>query len=127
MSRQLIIIAKPNVSLNVLNEEPIFSTTNSYKLSSEEIQIQPLFEAEEIQPANSLALESNKDLPDFSKYYRVNAPDENFEELVDRFRSHDLVEDAYIKPAPELARLAVATLMEDISPPATPDLSIRQG
>ena len=127
MSRQLIIIAKPNVSLNVLNEEPIFSTTDSYKLSSEEIQIQPLFETEEIQPANSLALESNKDLPDFSKYYRVNAPDEKLEELVDRFRCHDLVEDAYIKPAPELARLAVATLMEDISPPATPDLSIRQG
>ncbi|URT71211.1 S8 family serine peptidase [Cytobacillus firmus] len=131
MSRELIVIAKPNVSLTNLNARTIsFNNRESDSslsiLASEQVQIQPLFEVEQIQPTSSLAVENYVELPDLSKYYKVNAPDGNLEELVEQIRNHELVEDAYIKPAAELARLAVEPVA-DVAPPATPDFSIRQG
>jgi len=131
MSRQLIVIAKKNVSLDRLNEESIPSSDNRNDslismLASEKVQIQPLFNVEQIQPASSFSLEQDVDIPDFSKYYKVSAPDEKLEELVEKLRNSSEVEDAYIKPAPELARLA-AEPIPDVAPPASPDFSVRQG
>ncbi|MGE7920608.1 PASTA domain-containing protein [Viridibacillus sp. NPDC093762] len=132
MSRELIVIAKTNVNLDILNEEKTsFNNGNTDSLvgilASERVQIKPLFEVEHIQPAHSLAFESKAELPDLSKYYEVNAPDEKLEELVKQLCSHELVEDAYIKPAAELARLTAGESIKDVAPLATPDFSIRQG
>lgn len=131
MSRQLIVIAKPNTNLNLLNESDL-STNNrenesfATMLASEEVQIQPLFGQEQIQPTSTVLIKSDVELPDFSKYYKVKAPDDKLDDLVGKFRNSSLVEDAYIKPAPELARLA-AEPISDIASPATPNFSSRQG
>lgn len=129
MSRQLIIIAKTNVNLSKLGT----SSSDSQKtddfiglLAAQDVQIQPLFEKEQIQPIKTVSLESDIEPPDFSKYYKVIAPDEKLEELVAQFRNSSVVEDAYIKPAPELAKLAVEP-KTDVTIRATPDLSFRQG
>ncbi|MCU4986417.1 S8 family serine peptidase [Bacillus cereus] len=131
MSRQLIVIAKKDVSLDRLKEESISSSDSRNDslmsmLASEEVQIQPLFNVEQIQPASTFSLGSDEETPDLSKYYRVSAPDEKLEEIVEQLRNSNMVEDAYIKPAPELARIAVEP-MPDVAPSATPDFSIRQG
>ncbi|MED3924366.1 S8 family serine peptidase [Priestia megaterium] len=128
MYRELIVIVKPQANFNVSEElvSPNNSEANSLlnALSSEGVHIKPLFDAEQLEQVHSLSLESEKKLPNLSKYYRVTAPDEQLEELVKQLQKHSLIEDAYIKPAAELARLAEVPVTD--APPATPDFSARQ-
>jgi hypothetical protein len=131
MQRELIVIAKPNVNFNISNEDTTsFSNRETDSLESilvsKQAQIRPLFDVEQIQPASFLPVESNMEMPDFSKYYKVNAPDEKLEELVEQLRSHKLVENAYIKPAAELARIVVEPT-EDVARSVTPDFTSKQG
>lgn len=121
MSRQLIVIVKPNAKLDIKNEESLLSV-----LPSEGVQFQPLFKMDEMQPTSTLTIDKQTELPDLSKYYKVDASDEKLEELVEQLRSNELVEDAYIKPIAELARLAVEPQV-DFDSVVTPDFRIRQG
>lgn len=131
MSRDLIVIAKPNVNLDSLNKDTTsFNSgeSNSFvsMLASGGIRIQPLFEVEQIKRSNIVAVEGGMEFPNLSKYYRVNAPNEKLEELVELLRGHVLVEDAYIKPAAEPTRIAVGPT-EDVVPLATSNFSVKQG
>ncbi|MCY8499770.1 S8 family serine peptidase [Bacillus atrophaeus] len=127
MDRQLIVIAKPNFNLDQLIKKSNSNETDSFvsTLASEGVRINRLFDEEEIHPASSFSSENESDMPDFSKYYKVSAPDQMLEELLEQFRHSNSVEDAYIKPAPELARINLEP-RRDIAPPATPDFSFRQ-
>ncbi|MDA2359007.1 S8 family serine peptidase [Bacillus cereus] len=130
MPRELIIITKSNVNLDQLNKSiaPLDKETDVITglLVSKGFEIQPLFDIEQIQPTSLFSLGSDVETPDFSKYYKLSAPDEKLEELVEQLRNSSVVEDAYIKPAPELARLTTEPIL-DIVPSATPDFSVRQG
>ncbi|MGM2730933.1 S8 family serine peptidase [Bacillus cereus group sp. Bce005] len=130
MPRELIIITKSNVNLDQLNKSiaPLDKETDvlTSLLVAQDFDIKPLFDIEQIQPASTFSLESDVQTPDFSKYYKVSAPDEKLEELVEQLQNSNMVEDAYIKPDPELARLAAEPIPK-VAPPATPDFSVRQG
>lgn len=130
MSRELIVVAKKDVNFNILNED-ITSAKNKEEdsliriLESKHIQIEPIFDMGQVQSA-SLNIKNNAKLPDLSKYYKVNAPDEKLEELAEQFRNNELVEDVYIKPEAELAQLVVEST-EEVTSTNTPNFTARQG
>ena len=81
----------------------------------------------------SLATESDADVPDLSVYYRIDAPNERLDQIAERLREQEIVEAAYVKPAPEepIAQELSETinLMQartEASPTVTPDYSSLQ-
>jgi hypothetical protein len=79
--------------------------------------------------ARSLASPSvSPDIPhSLSKYYRVDAPDEQLQQIAETVRKHPAVEAAFLKPPPEPATVLNTMLPRAAEPPAqTPDFTPRQ-
>jgi hypothetical protein len=95
------------------------------------IVLEPLFGSNEARVRSAAATvdASGTIVPDLSRYYRVDAPEAELEELAERLRALPEVEAAYIKPPAEPAalRLNDMTPAADEAPATTPDFSARQG
>jgi hypothetical protein len=114
--------------------------------------MKPLFDnsADHIRPSGRAAFaaplaDALANMPDLSKYYRVEAPDTQLDALAEQLRTLDVVEAAYVKPPtfpatasvapsaytmPELASEAPINEMLPAAgdaPPTTPDFTPRQG
>lgn len=141
--RELIVIANTKVELRV-TKEGVASAVGadvsalSTLLASEGITLEPLFGPNEErlkQEAATLAPTTDVAVPDLSVYYRVQAPDEQLDELAERLRQLEVVEAAYVQPPVEPAQVteeAVEVLNDMLpsaeeAPPATPDFTSRQG
>jgi hypothetical protein len=120
-------------------------------LAPDRAVIRPLFDnsADHIRPSGRAAFaaplaESLASMPDLSKYYRVDAPDAQLDELAQRLRTLAVVEAAYVKPPtfpaaatmpPRADRMADAASGAPINemlptasaPPTTPDFTPQQG
>jgi hypothetical protein len=100
------------------------------------VSLQPLFGAsEERVRASMMALPDSADVPEMDKFYYVDAPQEQMEELAESLRELDEVEGAYVKPKgepPVEAMEAIDRSLNDMAPadedpPAvTPNFSARQ-
>jgi hypothetical protein len=110
--------------------------------ASQEVTIRPLFGASEERilsgrPADKAeTVESASLAPVMARFYQVDAPDEQLDELAARLRDSPAVEAAYVKPAADLAVLAPEKTAERLNdmmpsgpdaPPVTPDFTHKQG
>lgn len=140
--RELIVIAKPEAELRAasagLRAAPGFDVAPlAGILASRGVKLEPLFGVSEdrLRKEMAAAPSTDKPEPDLSVYYRVDAPDNELDELAESLRQHDAVEAAYVKPPIELATMAVRKTealneMQPLpldAPPASPDFSARQG
>lgn len=135
--RKLIVVMKREFGLRT-TREGVVSTSgkdtvplNDF-LASEGIMIEPLFGKSEDRlqaEAASIAEATGEDVPDLSKYYLVQAPDERLDDLAESFRKIDGIDGAYVKPPAELANFRLNEMAPlAIEPPAvTPDFTPRQG
>jgi len=141
--RELIVIAKPEARLRATMEGGVASLEAAdigplaELFSSEDVSLVPLFGVSE----ERLLLEAEaaaEPLPDLSIFYRVEAPDDQLDELAESLLKADAVEAAYVKPPAELAEAAETETEEeeeavnemvaaaDEAPPATPDFTADQ-
>lgn len=160
--RELILVAEPAAGLRA-TAEGLTSTTGADISSLTEVldaagaRIRPLFAGgERMRPdgraAVSRAAAGVPPAPDLSRYYRVDAPDEQLDEIAAELRGHAGVHAAYVKPPVEPAvvrppttdpvrtRVPVEPIVyrqpqglndmqpraED-APPMSPDFTARQG
>ena len=143
LPRELIVIAKPEARLratptgSVRSLEAVDVASLEDLLSAEDVSLVPLFGVSEERitlETQAFAAAAEAPLPDFSTFYRVQAPDERLEELADNLREADVVEAAYIKPPAEPAWAAEAEAelinammpAEEEAPPVTGDFRARQ-
>jgi hypothetical protein len=104
--RELIVIARREAGLRAAREGVASVagadvTPLANLLASEGVALRPLFgiSEERIQERTAaVAAESNRDVPNLSVYYTVDAPDERLEELAAQLRELEVVEAAYVKP-----------------------------
>jgi hypothetical protein len=95
------------------------------------VSLEPLFGGSEERVAmavESVAGIEGADVPDLSRFYRVDAPESQMEEIAQRLNEQELVEAAYVKPPaepPVLLNDMMPSLQD--APPVTPDFSGRQG
>lgn len=100
-------------------------------IQNEGITLVPLFGIPEnrLSPAMAGAdfLPGAESVPEMSRFYHVDAPEERLDELAERLINDPSIEAAYVKPGAEPAQLndMIATAMD--APPATPDFTPRQG
>ena len=107
--RELIVIVKPEAGVRATRERVRSITaadTNPIAelLASENATMRPLFGlSEERMQARTAELdtESDADVLDLSIYYKIDAPDERLEEIASRLLEQEIVDGAYVKPAPE--------------------------
>src|SRR5829696_7460928 len=135
--RELVVIVKPDAGLRV-GPEPTSARSITGEdvnpltdlLTSEEIAIRPMFGLNEerlraITPA--VPVSSDNPIPNLPVYYRVEAPDERLDELAEHFRQLDIVQAAYVKPAPELPVEVMERTPLSVEPPSiTPDFQFSQ-
>lgn len=130
---ELVVVAHPEAALRVRGEDVTAEAEVrglEEVLAQPEVAMEPLFgKSEQRLQAEAEALaETGADAPDLSVFYRVDAPEERFEELAEELRAQDAVEAAYVKPPSEapqwLNDMAPAT---DEPPAHTPDFTARQG
>ncbi|HEX2026338.1 MAG TPA: S8 family peptidase [Actinomycetota bacterium] len=153
---ELIVMAAPDAGLRARHEGVTSVTDTDVSdltglISEEGIQLDPLFGPSEervMADVAEVAAAGGDDVPDLSRYYRVQAPSDRLEELALRFMELDVVEAAYVQPisAPpstatsdqtlvlkgedvrvELQDLNTMTPMAEPVPPVTPDFTTRQG
>jgi subtilase family protein/uncharacterized protein DUF5648 len=161
--RELIVIAEPSAGLRatrdgVASAAGLNVSSLAQALSASGAKMRPLFGPSEERLRSAAGAraatgaEADVQTPDLSIYYRVEAPDENLDELAAELRGHEAVRAAYVKPGAEPAvvlkspaetareRITVPTTRpapvagindmmprpED-APPVTPDFSARQG
>jgi hypothetical protein len=159
--RELIVIAEPSAGLRatrggVASSAGADVSSLADVLSSSGARLRPLFGPGEERlrsatrgGAPSAGAEADAEVPDLSVYYRVEAPDEDLEELAAELRSHEAVRAAYVKPGAEpavvvksppererisapVSRAALPTGINDMTPapedapPVTPDFTSRQ-
>lgn len=135
--RELVVIFNPDAELRATTEG-VTSLADAdvapvgEVLASRNATLRPLFGASEERlrlEAAAAPAEPGLEVPDLSVFYRVDAPDEELDELAAELLEQDIVEAAYVKPAPEPATIVekeLAPLLE--APPAhTPDFTARQG
>ena len=140
--RELIVIAKPEAGLRA-TKEGVTSALGadvsplSALLESEGITLRPLFGLSEEKMHDrtaSLSAQAGEEMPEFSAFYHVEAPDERLDDLAESLRQMDVVEAAYVKPPSEPPAVAAAEvevlnamLPSDSEPPiATPDFTANQ-
>ena len=140
--RELIVIAKPEAGLRA-TKEGVTSALGadvsplSALLESEGITLRPLFGLSEEKMHDrtaSLSAQAGEEMPEFSAFYHVEAPDERLDDLAESLRQLDVVEAAYVKPPSEPPAVAAAEvevlnamLPSDSEPPiATPDFTANQ-
>lgn len=134
--RELIVIVEPDLGLRA-TREGVESARGadvsplSDLLASEGVTLKPLFGISEerlLARTESLATEMGTAAPDLSVYYRVEAPDERLDDLVERLQQMDGIEAAYVKPPtePAQARLNDMLPLAADAPPVSPDFNARQ-
>jgi hypothetical protein len=143
LERELIVIAKPDARLRATPEGSVRSlaardiTALTDMFSTEDVSFVPLFGVSEdrlLHEATTLVPTFDEPPPDFSVYYKVDAPDDRLEELEKRLLQDDAVEGAYIKPPAEPAMASkaedepinVLSPAVEEAPPATPDFAAHQ-
>jgi hypothetical protein len=132
----LIVIAKPEANLRVRRGGEIASiggtdvTALSDFVKNQKLTMVPLFAASEeriMALTASVAATVSTPLPDLSIYYRVEAPDDQLDELAAQLQDHDVVEAAYVKPPGEPPqRLNDMQPAAEDAPPTTPNFTLRQ-
>ncbi|HEU5170771.1 MAG TPA: S8 family serine peptidase, partial [Gemmatimonadales bacterium] len=160
--RELIVIAEPAVGLRATAEglssvAGVDLSSLAEMLEAAGARMRPLFGASvermrgDGRARVAAAGAEGIPAPDLSGYYRVDAPDEQLDEIAAELRSHPAVHAAYVKPPAEPAvvktpidtgRLKGATptvvaappqLLNDMlpraeeAPPVSPDFTARQG
>ncbi|ELZ95816.1 serine protease [Haloferax mucosum ATCC BAA-1512] len=141
---ELVMVAKPDVKLRA-RPEGLTSAANadisplSDVLDEEGATIEPLFGATEERlraDVESVASQSDTDVPDLSLYYAVHTDAERMESMAERLNELDAVESAYVKPPAEPAdavgeievgELNAMTPTDDAPPVNTPNFVSRQG
>jgi hypothetical protein len=145
LERELIVIAKPDAELRATRSEVKSAAGADVSffaamVEPEEISMAPLFGASEERlkrEAEKLTPTERAELPDISVFYRVQAPDEQLDDLAEKLMEQDTVEAAYVKPPAEPAVASAseeefAELVNEMhpmaeeAPSATPDFSDRQ-
>lgn len=142
--QELIVITRSDAGLRATSDGVAsVAGANVRKLNdlliSEGVTIKPLFGASEDRiraEVASVAAESGHDVPDLSVYYRVDAPENQLEDLAERFLEMDEVEGAYVKPPTEPASVTTVSRspltlnqmasMTDEPPSTTPNYVPRQ-
>lgn len=130
--RELIVIARRETHLRVatLSGHPTNAAARSLTemLETEGIGLHPVFQVSRRPNLASPSVPGFAEQFDLTRYFRVTAPDERLDELAERFRAHDMMEAAYVKPAAEIAaRLNTMVPLAAEPPVATPDFTSHQG
>jgi hypothetical protein len=129
---ELIVVAAPDgrlaarvAAINAGVDEPEGPATLAG------VVLEPLFGSNQARVRSAAALlePSNTIVPDLSRYYRVDAPESELEQLAERLRALPEVEAAYIKPPAEPAefRLNEMRPATEEAPATTPNFTPRQG
>jgi hypothetical protein len=132
--RELVVIARPEAALRARGDEVASASgedTSSLAsiLSDAGVTIEPLFGATEErlrEETASLVDVSGMAAPDLSLFYRVDAPDEQLDELAERLRNEEVIEAAYVKPPAMLPQGINDMVPLAEEPPASPDFASRQ-
>src|SRR5262249_33100342 len=120
----------PIVSVADAAVEPLAQT-----LSAAGVTLTPLFGPSEgrvqAMVAATAAASPYPDLtpPDLSLFFTGEAPDEQMEAVAERLRALEVIDAAFIRPAPEppVAPDQAAVADAGVGPPATPDFTPQQG
>jgi hypothetical protein len=131
---ELIVVADPAAALRV-SSDGISSPGRADVRSLTRIAgrsgrtLTPLFGPEErvLRAAEVLRPMAEGPVPDLSVYYRLEAPDDQLEELAEELAGVEGVQGAYVKPAVESPVMGVESPMSTEAPAVTPDFSTRQG
>ena len=136
--RELIVVAKPEAGLRAgtagaasISGAEVASLNNV--LDSVGATLVPVFGNEDrvarAMSAAAVTPESSAYLPDLTSFYRVEASDEKLEEVAGKLLESDVVDGAYIKPAPQppvIFEDAVLPPSSQEAPPVTPSYDARQ-
>jgi hypothetical protein len=153
--RELIVIAEPAAGLRATREGVASATGRNVSsiaetLSASGARMRPLFGPGAERTRSATADTALTGQPDLSLYYRVDAADEDLDDLAAELRGHDAVRAAYVKPpaepavlvkspaeterervAPRVSRPPSAGINDMLplpadAPPVTPDFTGRQ-
>jgi hypothetical protein len=133
--RELVVVAQPEAVLRasldgVASAAGADTSSLDSMLSDASVMMRPLFGANEERLRNetaSLMDVSGAAVPDLSLFYRVEAPDDQLDELAERMRGEEVIQAAYVKPpaAPPQDGINEMTPRGE-EPAATPDFAARQ-
>jgi hypothetical protein len=134
---ELILVAASEATLRV-EEEGMASLAGmdvsslNDMLASEGVTVRPLFGINEERlhdEASALAAATDMEVPDLSRFYRVEAPQGRLAQLAEELAELEVVDAAYVKPPSEPAQEDLNTMLpsSEEAPPATPDFTSRQG
>jgi hypothetical protein len=129
---ELIVVAKPAAGLRAAPAGTLESVARAEVtplnriLERHEAIIRPLFGASEDRLMLESAQGEEPTMPNFSVYYRVDAPEPRLKEIARELGEIEAVEAAYVKPPaePPLINEMVPAAVE--APPTTPNLTSRQ-
>lgn len=142
--RELIVIVQPGAALRAIRAgvpamEGVDVSPLARVLAWKNATLTPLFGLGEARPMPETARPlgaTGREEPDLSIYYRVEAADQDLDELAERLREIAFVEAAYVTPPAELGevpRPEGSRLLHALEPrpqaalAATPDFTARQG
>lgn len=94
------------------------------------VTLRPLFDLPEERiraRVAEVAAEAGTDVPDLSRFYQVEAPQAQLDDIAEQLREAPGIEAAYIKPPTELPQLNDMLPVPEDAPPATPDFTAQQG
>src|SRR5438093_5802939 len=108
--RELIVLAEPAAGIRATREGVASATGQDVSSLSEVLsaggaRMRPLFGPTQERTRSAMLTTAAPDQPDLSHYYRVEAPDENLDDLAEELRRHRAVRAAYVKPPAEPAVL----------------------
>ena len=135
--RELIFIATHEAALRAHPDEMtslagVDVTDLNDVLAAKGVVARPLFGSTEdrlTEEATAISAMSFVEVPDLSVFYKIEAPDEQLESLLEDLQQVSVVESAYIKPPAEPAVDGINLMAPapEEAPPATPDFTARQG
>lgn len=141
--RELIVIAQRGAALRATTEgvtslEGADVVPLADILESRGVTLQPLFGVSEdrlIREAALVAPPAMAETQDLSVFYKIDASDEEMDELAELLRRQPVIESAYVKPPaqPPMAPDNPSEMINDMlplteeAPPVTPDYTSRQG
>jgi hypothetical protein len=131
---ELIAVAKPSAALRVRREgvaaAAVETTALEKALKSHKASMTPLFGTSEerlINEASAMAaIVPAAPIPDLSIFYRLQAPENQQEALVEDLLELEVIEAAYFKPPAELPYLNDMEPAAEPAPPVTADYTPRQ-
>ena len=128
---ELIVIARPAAGLRV-SQTGVTSIAAvdvsgiNDLFTGEGISLTPLFGSSEERILAAATREPAYGGPDLSVYYRVEAPPEQFNSIMEQLRQHEAITAVFVKPAAELPLINDMMPSPDPAPPVTPDFTSNQ-